>query len=365
MIPHRLMKGIYPRGGVLWFQPPMVSGHRPKAISLHTADWQEGIKNRDDILAMPILSEGGTVMAEAEAHRADMLKRGKYTVHTERAKRGPLRRFAQAMGRKTDLSEVTHEMVKGFYLSELRRGLSPGTVHKVWLDIRALFTWAIAKGKIRVNPALGVESKDGDIQPVKVKPRVLYCEQVLQDQLINNCLREDVKFVLVMGFHAAMRFNEILHAVPEWFDRKHRIIKIGDTEHKKFNDVKRARDLSMRPEVEEFLKEYGMRRPFMLRPDKVLRARSWSKKSAGPPLYRWDFSLPLREYLKTQMWQGADCTWVTPHVMRHTFASLLLLQGVPPFIVAQAMGDSLKTVLGTYGHMNARFHSINLTRSVA
>ncbi len=40
----------------------------------------------------------------------------------------------------------------------------------------------------------------------------------------------------------------------------------------------------------------------------------------------------------------------TPHTLRHTFATLSLQRGVPPFQVAQVMGDTVQTVMSVYGH---------------
>ena len=41
---------------------------------------------------------------------------------------------------------------------------------------------------------------------------------------------------------------------------------------------------------------------------------------------------------------------VTPHVLRHTYASWELTRGVPPWKVAQRSGMSLTVLLKHYGH---------------
>lgn len=41
---------------------------------------------------------------------------------------------------------------------------------------------------------------------------------------------------------------------------------------------------------------------------------------------------------------------VTPHTLRHTFATISLQNGVNPYQVAGVMGDSLEMVLEVYGH---------------
>ena len=43
--------------------------------------------------------------------------------------------------------------------------------------------------------------------------------------------------------------------------------------------------------------------------------------------------------------------WVTPHVLRHTWASLAAMNGVPLFDIAQVLGDTIATVEANYLHL--------------
>lgn len=65
-------------------------------------------------------------------------------------------------------------------------------------------------------------------------------------------------------------------------------------------------------------------------------AFKWTAKRAG--LY----NLPARDM------RSADR--ISPHVLRHTRATHLLQAGRPPWAVANLLGDSVTTVLRTYGH---------------
>jgi hypothetical protein len=48
--------------------------------------------------------------------------------------------------------------------------------------------------------------------------------------------------------------------------------------------------------------------------------------------------------------QQERIAWVTPHVMRHTFASLLASQGVSLYKIAKWLGDTLATTEKHYAH---------------
>jgi site-specific recombinase XerD len=46
-----------------------------------------------------------------------------------------------------------------------------------------------------------------------------------------------------------------------------------------------------------------------------------------------------------------EMNWVTPHVMRHTFASLLASQGCSLFKIAKWLGDTETTTANHYAHL--------------
>jgi integrase len=45
----------------------------------------------------------------------------------------------------------------------------------------------------------------------------------------------------------------------------------------------------------------------------------------------------------------------TPHILRHSKATLLLRAGVPPIEVAEFLSMSLKSLLDTYGHTASEY----------
>ena len=110
-----------------------------------------------------------------------------------------------------------------------------------------------------------------------------------------------------------------------------------------FNRIKQARTVPLRECVVEFLRSYGLREPFMLRPE----------ITQGRDLYRYDFDVALKKHVA-----ALGLPWVTAHVMRHTFASLLVVEGKSIFKVAKWIGDSAKTTEKHYAHLAPRDEDI-------
>jgi site-specific recombinase XerD len=199
------------------------------------------------------------------------------------------------------------------------------------MSIRALFNDALEGKQVRRNPASAVKERD-----LPETARVRYCDRDLRDKLIRESPTEELQYVLMCGFHAGLRKNEIIESVPWWFHLTLRHIDLRSTPTLRFNDKKQARDIPMRNIMHEFLSVYGLREPFMLRPD----------VSRGKNIYRYDFAKPFRAYMQSQA-----VPWVTPHVMRHTFASLLVIDGRSIFKVAKWLGDSVIVTEKVYAHL--------------
>jgi integrase len=170
------------------------------------------------------------------------------------------------------------------------------------------------------------------------KGRSDFCTPALRDKLIAKCKREDLKFVLFCGFHAGMRKAEIIEARPDSFDLKNKSIRVRKTDTFRPKD-REERPIPMTNAFKTFLKAYGLRSPFMLHPE-IPHGRS---------RYRWDFRRPWTEYVAQQ-----KCPWVTPHVMRHTFASLFASAGVSIYKIAEWLGDDMRVVQKHYAKLHPK-----------
>ena len=63
-------------------------------------------------------------------------------------------------------------------------------------------------------------------------------------------------------------------------------------------------------------------------------------------LYRISFNRSFKAYTKAQ-----DCPWVTLHVLRRTFASLLASAGVSIYKIANWLGDEVGTTQRHYARL--------------
>jgi integrase len=320
------IKGIYPRGNIFWYSR-MVKGQRVQ-MSLETSDYAEAVTKALDIRADPFLITADPLGAEIEAFIGYKERQNEYSPASAESKRYALKEFASFV-KKADPSTISPADVQRFY-QKLRGRVVESTAQGYITTLRSFFNRLLETRKVRTNVVKGVQ-----LARLDTKGRTNFCTPVLRDKLIRKCKRDDLKFVLFCGFHAGMRKNEIIEARPDWFDLGAKLIHIRKTPTFRPKD-RDERTIPMTNEFKAFIKTYGLRSPFMLHPE----------VPHGESRYRWDFRRPWAEHVAKH-----KCPWVTPHIARRTFASLLASANVSIYKIAQWLGDDVRVVQQHYAKL--------------
>ena len=329
------MRGIYLRGNIYWLAVQRDGVRR--FITLETADAAEAVSRAKLIRETPELNSSSPLQAEVEHFIAYKRRMNAYTASSGVSKRNILLLFAQAMPDNATAATISTRQVQKFYESTRSR-VTDTTAHGYLMAVQAFFRWAVNIGKIaRRNPVKGIEFA----KPLG-RARKNFCSYELRDKLLAEAPTDELRFILFCGFHAGLRFQEIVEARPFWFDRSAGQLHLRKTATMNFKD-REERTIPLTKEFRAFLKTYGQPEPFMLRP----------LVAHGKSLYRYDFRLPFTRYMEAQ-----GCRWVTPHVMRHTFASLLVSAEESIYKVAVWLGDEVGTVQKHYGHLTPDNHGI-------
>jgi integrase len=320
------IKGIYQRGNTFWYSR-MVKGQRVQ-MSLGTTDYGEAVVKALEIRADPFLANADPLRSEIDAFIKYKLQQSEYSKASAESKRYALKELASFV-KKADPATITPSDVERFY-QKLRSRVAESTAQGYITTLRSFFNRLQETRKVRTNVVKAVK-----LARLDSNGRQQFCTPALRDKLISKCTREDLKFVLFCGFHAGMRKAEIIEARPDWFDLKQGLIHIKTTPTFRPKD-RDARTIPMTKAFKTFLKTYGLRSPFMLQPD----------VPHGESRYRWDFRRPWTEYVAKH-----KCAWVTPHIARHTFASLLASAGVSIYKIAQWLGDDGRVVQKHYAKL--------------
>ena len=321
-------RGIYRRGNIYWIA--IQKNRKRDFISLETSDFTQAITRAEEMREHPGIQSGSALEVEIDRFLDHKKRQNEFTRFSSESKGYILKAFAKWMGDGVTAGSVTIADIERFY-SHVREDRTISTANTYVLALRSFFRWAVEVEKLaRRNPCHGFKLVEND-----GSARKDFCTIELRDRLIHDCPRQDLKFVLYCGFHAGLRKLEIIEARPFWFDLEAGLLHLRKTPTIRFKD-REERTVPMTREFLAFVREYGLREPFMLAPD----------VPHGKSKYRYDFIRPFRTYMKEQ-----GVSWVTPHIMRHTFASLLASHGKSIYKIAKWLGDDVRVVDKVYAKL--------------
>ena len=318
--------GIYLRGKTYWFTHG--SGKRRLQVSLDTTDYVVAVQRSQAILDNPLLNATDGFKAELDKFADNQVKFGIWTENSRKTKYSVLFMFGEDLGLPQLLNIKTAQIQK-WYDQQVKR-IKVVTVNAYMTTIKSLFNWAIEERKMFRNPA-----DDVKLNQTTGAVRERFCTFEERDEIILKAPNLDLQFVLYCGFFAGYRKNEIIQSRQDWFDMSLKHVHVKTTETFTAKD-KEERTIPMADEFYKFLKKYGKHSPFMLEPD----------IPHGKGTCRYDFRRPFEKYMKEIGYE-----WVTPHLMRHTFASLLAIKGVSLYKIAAWLGDTLATTEKHYAHL--------------
>lgn len=300
-------------------------------ISLQTGDPLEAIQRATQIREMPDFRSKIGIRKEMDDFMAEKHEMKQWSRATMRVHSSALREF----GERCANNAVTAALVEAHYRA-LRARVKDSTALIHMRALRSFFNWMVAKGRCARSPMAGMK-----LVRVVQYARTLYCTKAERDLLIANAPNDDLLFLLLCGFHAGMRKNEIIECRVGWFDLAGGAVRVQNTETFRVKD-REARFIPLSAPFTEFASRYVAGRQageFAVRPD----------VKQGRNIYRWDYERPFRAYTASQ-----NLAWVSSHVMRHTFASLLVQSGVSIYKAAAWLGDGVEVVERHYAHLSPR-----------
>lgn len=256
--------------------------------------------------------------------------------HTLRSYINDLRLFRESLQGK-DPRDITYLDVRRFIATLRMRGDSKRTIARRISCIRSFFKFLLREGLIRKNPTLAIAT----IKLDKPLPKFLGYQETLK--LLDAPQDEDFlslrdKAILETIYSTGMRVSELVNLNVKDVDfisgvvrvygkgRKERLLPIGDPALRAIRRYLDKRDaLGLGGKTPLFLNKYGRR----ISERSVLRI---IKK------YRLKASIPID---------------ISPHTLRHTFATHLLERGADLRSVQELLGHASLSTTQVYTHLTA------------
>ncbi|MCR4881761.1 MAG: tyrosine recombinase [bacterium] len=257
--------------------------------------------------------------------------------NTEAAYRTDLLEFIDFLDKNgiEDFDSVKRSHIN-FYVRDLRKKeLAPTSVSRKIASLRGWFKWMMSMNQINQDPTVSLE------QPKLSKhlPRVLSVHEV--DTLLSQNLPKLEKAILELLYATGLRVSELAnlklqsinlkHAYVKCFGKgsKERIVPIGKIAKEAVSDYIAER--------EEILAQYGIVSDFLF-------IHSDGRKVSRQDIYNIIKGLGEKVLKKH----------ITPHTLRHSFATHMLENGADLRVVQELLGHSDVATTQLYTHVSKK-----------
>lgn len=254
------------------------------------------------------------------------------SAHTIRAYRGDILDFIEFLKKEgLNFETVDRDNLRKFLFELKKRGLTRKTIARKISSIRSLFRFLTKEGYIEKNPFLMVE-----LPKIEKKLPVFITEEEVM-KLINapntkTLLGLRDKLIILFLYSTGVRVSELISIKVSHLDLERGEVRV-------FGKGKKERIVFLPDQLINLLKEYLKRRK-KNSGHLVLNRRS-------KPLTDRGIRLIIKKYAKIAVPEKH----VTPHTLRHTFATHLLTGGADLRSVQELLGHSKLSTTQIYTHL--------------
>lgn len=252
--------------------------------------------------------------------------------HTLRAYKRDLLDFYEYIKKNNfDYKNISRNSLRGFLIELREKGLDKRSISRKISSIRSFYKFLLKDGAIEKNPLVSLELPKID----KKLPTFLTEEEVIK--LINAPDEKTLigfrdKLILIFLYSTGMRVSEIVSLKVSQLDlNKGEVIITGKG--------KKDRVIFLTEELKELINEYLNRRK---KNSNVLFINR-----NGKPLTDKGIRLLVEKYAK----KVVPYKKVTPHTLRHTFATHLLTNGADLRVVQELLGHTKLSTTQIYTHL--------------
>lgn len=256
------------------------------------------------------------------------------------------KKYSELLG-TVPLSKLTGLHIQHAVNREVSEGrLAPATILLHLTKFRVALSYAVDWDIIPKSPARRISC------PERGKPEIDFWEDVHAKAFLVVAEQYRYFSLFFLGLHTGMRMGEMLGL--SWkdidLDKGLAYVRRTATQFGTTNAPKRPlsrREVPLTPETVKVIKKW--RKQMM--GEVMSRGQGWDEcnfvflSKTGRPVTNMETKKGFHSAVKR-----AGVKRITPHGMRHTFATSLLHQGVDPTEVAKILGHSVATLLNTYAH---------------
>ncbi|TAJ14940.1 integrase [Marinilabiliaceae bacterium JC017] len=231
---------------------------------------------------------------------------------------------------------VTSKVIRNWMVGLLDSGISPRTISRKIAALKTFFRFLMREGILEVNPAESV------ITPKVPKKLPVFLREEEMDLLLDKVSFGDDysgvrdRFIIILFYNTGMRLSEMVGLRLVNIDQGSGLIKVLGKRNKE-------RIIPYNRELEQAIQEYVQKRQQAF-PDLLEDTLLLTDK--GRPVYAKLIYRVVNRYIK----QVSTISKKSPHVLRHTFATVLLNRGADLNAIKELLGHASLAATEVYTH---------------
>jgi integrase/recombinase XerC len=262
-----------------------------------------------------------------------------YSTHTVLAYTNDLRQFleyVESHSGEVNLSKVTAEVVRAWMVDRMDEGLAPRSMRRKLSCLKAYWRFLRKNGVVDTNPLLGV------VAPKLRKPLPVFLKESEAERLLEIDPEEADFFpvvrdrlILDLFYSAGLRLSELISLTDKDVDLSGCCLKVtGKRDKQRIVPF----GIGLRDAIVDYLN---------IRNEQIAeRAERLLVRNDGKPLY----PQMVYQMVHRRLSEVGTLSKNSPHVLRHTFATVLLNRGAELNAVKELLGHASLSATEVYTH---------------
>lgn len=260
--------------------------------------------------------------------------------HTARAQKGDLDKLlVHAASDRWDSWEVKPRLLRGFALELGGRGLDPASQARILSTVRAFYRWLYETGRIGSNPAAGLRNPR---QSHRLPAFLTEGESLdLLDIPMEGFARTRLRCLLELLYASGLRVAELVGLDLPDVLLEQRILRV-------LGKGRKERLVPFHEAAREVLEGYLAQRALLLATKGLPPAPALFLNQRGGRLT----TTSVRVFLRGALDQAALRARISPHALRHSFATHLLNRGMNLRAIQELLGHASLSTTQRYTHLD-------------
>ena len=230
--------------------------------------------------------------------------------------------------------QISRSTINSFIRTLREKKLAPSSVIRKIASIRGFFKWLYAVGKISKNPASAIEQPK---VPQRL-PKVVSVKEI--EEMLNNNLSKTEKVIMELLYSSGLRVSELVNLKVNDIDLIAKYIRC-------FGKGSKERIIPIGEKAKTVICDYLTKREFLLKKFS-LSTKTLLISDSGKILNRQD----IYSFIHAQgMIIHKN---ISPHTLRHSFATHLIENGADLRVVQELLGHSDVSTTQLYTHISKK-----------